>query len=120
MQLTPSIRKTRRAAVKLLALPFAMAGILPLAAQEPGCEVVDNALREHHKLKAGLKRRDVEKSFEPASLGFRGTTTYTFRRCHTVHIQVTFSLDENVKADFSPDDVIVSVTPPYLQEPTAD
>ena len=106
--------------MKLVALPFAMAKTRFLEAQEPGCDLVNNALQEHHKLKAGMKRRDVDKSFTLASFVVRDTTTYTFRRCDTIHIRVTFSFDPKVKNDFSPDDVIVSVTAPFLQEATAD
>ena len=70
--------------------------------------------------RGGHEAKRCRKNFGLASLVVRGVTTYTFRRCDTIHIGVTFSFHPKITDDFSPEDVIVSVTAPYLQRATTD
>jgi hypothetical protein len=49
--------------------------------EDPACAFVGKALDDALQLKTGMKRRDVEKKFEPGSFGSRQHMAYVYRSC---------------------------------------
>ena len=85
---------------------------------------VENALADARALHPGMTRKDVEKSFDNASFSGPSPTTYTYRKCPPIHIEVRYKLKQeahgNTPASISPDDTIISVSRPYLDDVSLD
>jgi hypothetical protein len=93
------------------------------AEQAPGCALAAQVLESVSRLKPGMARADVEKDFEAdGGLSMRDRTTYTYRHCHYIKIDVEFRMQEGGHANegFSPSDLISRVSSPYLAYPVSD
>jgi hypothetical protein len=105
-------------AITLVSLVFSS----HLRAAGDSCAVIQEALVETDKLKAGMTRDKVEGSFIlDGGLQFRRTSRYSFRKCPSIKVNVDFS--EQGPADssgFSAKDEILKVSQPYLQYPAYD
>lgn len=85
----------------------------------PGCGLVRGALYDALYLKPGMTRADIERNFITDGGAMRMTDgRYLYRRCHYIKIDVTFTLVR--PKTISPEDTIVSVSKPYLEQPIAD
>lgn len=85
-----------------------------------GCALLEQALREVTSLRPGMKRSDVEKNFDRSGgLLFQNKTTYVYRRCRLISVQVNFNLAPSANPDFSPDDIITNVSPLTIQDEAA-
>jgi hypothetical protein len=74
-------------------------------------------------LKEGSIRAEVERDFMlDGGLQSRGTSRYMLKKCRFIKIEVTFSKDERSGTwiDGSPNDIVTSVTKPYLEYPFMD
>jgi hypothetical protein len=82
--------------------------------------ITESALVDALALRPGMKRADVEKAFVAATDGFRvqPPMVYAYRKCYTIHIDIEFSGKNGGKQlpDGSPDDIIVEVSRPYLEQ----
>jgi hypothetical protein len=62
------------------------------------CAVVDDALTSYYKLKVGMTRKELEQTFtHDGGLSTRWSSTYVYRKCHNIKVNVDFVLDPNVK-----------------------
>ena len=112
---------TVRSCLYLLILTISIsAGFAQYVPQDRSCDVAYSALRDARLLRPGMKRRDVEKNFGPASLTFPVKSVYVYRRCPTIHIEVVFKQAPGKDPSFSPDDEIENVSRPYLDDVTKD
>lgn len=106
---------------------FMLSCLPPLIAQEApdirvASMVLDSALRDARALHPGMRRAEVEKAFENASFVGPSPTQYTWRKLPTIHIEVEYRCKKDAEGRmlFSPDDVIVSVSRPYLDDVSRD
>ncbi len=84
-----------------------------------GCGLVRGALFDVSHLKPGMTRADIERNFITDGGAMRMTDgRYLYRRCHYIKIDATFTLAH--PQTISPEDTIVSVSKPYLEQPIAD
>ena len=88
----------------------------PIKQNDVAVAIAQQALRDTRALHPGMKRKDVEKKFIQASFTTNVETVYTYAQCQEIHIVVRF----NQPNDFSPEDTIISVSRPYLDDVTAD
>ena len=85
------------------------------------CKLVEEALEESRQLKPGMTRRQVEKDFEmDGGLQFPSSGTYTYQRCNYIKLDIEFKHIEKSEALLSPDDIITSISQPYIAYPRRD
>ena len=85
------------------------------------CALADQALHDLQQAKVGAKREDLEKYFTPAGgVVFRNHTDYVYRKCDYLKIEVDFKADPAVEREFSPNDVITSVSRLFVAYPSRD
>ena len=107
-------------AVAVVATGLLAQSIFVPRTEDPACAFVGKALDNVRQLKPGMKRRDVEKKFEPGSFVSRQNTVYVYRSCWMIHIDVVFNVPPGDGANLLPDDEIQSVSKPYLDYPSYD
>ncbi|HEV2221749.1 MAG TPA: hypothetical protein VGR84_01975 [Candidatus Acidoferrales bacterium] len=94
--------------------------------QQDSCAVVKEALNNSLHFKVGMTRREVEKYFSPdGGLQFfsttGSTTRYVYLKCEFIKVNVSFkSAVHGSRNSRSPDDIVESVSKPYLEYPVAD
>jgi hypothetical protein len=79
---------------------------------------ISKVLRQIGKFKPGMRRRDLLKVFTTeGGLSFRTQRTYVYAQCPYIKVTVHFkaSGDEGATIDEDPDDIIESISQPYLQ-----
>jgi hypothetical protein len=91
------------------------------------CSLVGEALKAAEELKVGITRGQIEKVFkEDGGMQFPQTAIYTYRKCGYIKIRVDF---DPTKVDieyakkhfaFSPKDVVVNISRPYVEYPVKD
>lgn len=85
------------------------------------CTVVEQALSELNHIKVGAKRKEIEKQFViDGGVTFRNETTYIFKLCPLIKIKVTFSQNEGSSTHNSSNDVIRSISKPYIEYAAKD
>lgn len=105
----------------LVALPCVQSKAQTNNQQAPCCSIVEQALASVNNIKPGMTRADVEKDFVlDGGLDFIGTSIYTYKKCLLIKIRVDFSIAKPGKNVDSPNDVVKSVSQPYLQYPIRD
>lgn len=89
---------------------------------QDSCTVVKEALDDSLHIKVGMTRREVEKYFSPdGGLQSFSTTRYVYLKCEFINVNVSFkSAVRGSRISGSPDDIVESVTKPYLEYPVAD
>jgi len=91
--------------------------------QSPSCQFVIDALEATDRIKPGMLRSDLGKSFESdGGISSQQNWTYTYRRCNYIKIDVEFEqreIPQGIGA-FSGQDPIVKVSKPYLAYPMRD
>jgi hypothetical protein len=97
-----------------------------LASAQSSCALVKEALNDSSHIKAGMTRAEVEKSFR-ADGGLQffsksgSTTRYVYRKCELIKIDVKFEAAVvSQTGSWSPNDIVVSVSKPYLEYPFSD
>jgi hypothetical protein len=85
-------------------------------------QLVNNVLQQVQTLHPGMARSAVKALFdEDGGLQFFGETRYDYRLCHSIKIDVKFrSAVSGQRPEERDDDVIVSVSRPYLELPFRD
>jgi hypothetical protein len=88
---------------------------------------IEHVMRSISSVKAGMTRKDLAKIFQPdGGLSTRSQTRYLYRRCPYIKVDVEFSPagepgDASQEEHYeSPDDRIVKISRPYLDNPVAD
>jgi hypothetical protein len=79
---------------------------------------ISKVLRQIGKFKPGIRRRDLLKVFTTeGGLSFRTQRTYVYAECPYIKVTVHFKVsgDEGATIDEDPDDIIESISQPYLQ-----
>jgi hypothetical protein len=96
------------------------------ASAQPSCAIVKEALDDPSHIKPGMTRADVKKSFTPDG-GFQffsksgSTTRYLYLKCSFIKIDVKFqNAAASKRGSSSPNDVVVSISKPYLEYPFTD
>ena len=85
------------------------------------CSVVERALRDLQGIKAGMSRRDIERFFVVASgMTFRDHTSYIYRDCEYLKVDVDFKLDTETENAFSPKDKITATSQITVAYPAKD
>jgi len=88
------------------------------------CSTVQMAIEAVAKIHRGMTRSEVEKSFVvDGGLFSRQQTRYSFRLCPLIKTDISFDLDPEKRGSFvtgSPNDVVSSVSKPYLEYPVKD
>ena len=88
------------------------------------CGIVPEALASFERIKLGVKRRDVEGSFELDG-GIQGAphSRYVFRKCKYIKFEAQFSVawtNADGRALMSPDDVVTGLSGLYIYYPMKD
>jgi hypothetical protein len=104
-----------------LVIVFGALGSLstPAPAQGPSnppacCDLVEAALRDSQNIKVGMTRGELEELFQPGGgLQSSEKSSYDYRKCLLIHIDVEFKLDPAVDRP-SPNDKVKSVSTPYI------
>jgi hypothetical protein len=89
---------------------------------QASCQIVRQALEETRRIKGGMTRREVEKYFtQDGGLQTREETRYLYRRCDYIKVDIEFKPSASVdRVVYSPDDIVIQVSRPYLDNPNAD
>ena len=117
---------TSRTALTLLILLLASAITSPTKAQVPAascssCSVVQGALGDLQHLRVGMTRRDVERYFVlGAGMNARTPTTYVYRSCDYLQVQIEFNFDPAVDRNLSPKDTITKISKLVVDYPSRD
>jgi hypothetical protein len=100
------------------------------AADAPKCTPADNmrriaeSFKEMEAVRVGMKREDLLKVFTPQAGFFsvtRGKGTYVYKGSPYIKVDVEFAPTDAVSnGPERPDDVITSISRPYLGEPVFD
>jgi hypothetical protein len=93
---------------------------LPNREEKAHLEWVAQCYQTIRSVKTGQTRRDVLKAFKRAGgRQSRQLTTYLLARCPYFKISVQFEPADD-KAEWSPNDKVVKVGTPYLEDPNAE
>jgi hypothetical protein len=86
------------------------------------CGEVRQALDDSLQIHIGTTRREVEKRFkEDGGATTREQTRYIFKKCAYIQIEIYFKLAAPRNSlNFSPNDIVIKVSKPYLAYPAAD
>jgi hypothetical protein len=85
------------------------------------CSVVERALRDLQSVKIGMNRRELEKYFVVAGgMTFRDHTSYVYRDCEYLKVDVDFELDAQSGNRFSPEDKISAMSQIVAVYPAKD
>ena len=85
------------------------------------CSVVERALNDFQGIKVGMARRDVEKFFVVAGgMTFRNHTSYVYRDCEYLRVDVDFEANRETENAFSPDDKITGTSQIVVAYPAKD
>lgn len=93
------------------------------ASQEMRNKWIDKTLRQIETIQPSMHRRDLAKLFyHDGGFSSFGQSRYVFKECPMIKIDVNFKSPEgkNRLQQENPDDIIDSVSRPYLQRPFAD
>jgi hypothetical protein len=83
------------------------------------CGVVGRAIDLVDAMKAGTTRRQVEEHFvKDGGMQFPENTRYGYLGCPEIKIDVDFKVVDSKDGRSGPDDVVVKVSRPYLEEPS--
>jgi hypothetical protein len=89
--------------------------------QQKSCEVVAQALGDYSKLTVGMKRSEVEKTFQMSGgMNWRQATLYEYQKCEYIHVDIEFEVDSKSGNDVSPNDVVTKIGQLYLRYPVRD
>ena len=84
------------------------------AQNSPACPVVQQALLDHDRIKAGITRREVEKYFvQDGGAQFPGTSRYVYPRCRYLHVDIDFDAKASEGHLFSPEDAVTKASKLY-------
>jgi len=85
------------------------------------CSVVERALRDFQGIKVGMARREVERFFVVAGgMTFRNHTSYVYRDCEFLRVDVDFKADPETESALSPDDKITGTSQIVVAYPAKD
>jgi hypothetical protein len=85
------------------------------------CSVVERALGDLQGVKIGMARRDMERFFVVAGgMTFRNHTSYVYRDCEYLKVDVDFKADPEAENAFSPDDKIIGISQIVIAYPAKD
>ncbi|HMD39165.1 MAG TPA: hypothetical protein VKH15_07780 [Candidatus Acidoferrum sp.] len=86
------------------------------------CPEIKEVLDDFGKIRNGMTRRDLDKLFtEDGGISVRPQTRYLSRRCNYIKAEVHFKLVQAIDStEFSPNDIIIEVSKPYLEVPFID
>jgi len=93
------------------------------ANQKCNCQFVEESLEDISKIKVGMTRKDLLKSFgEEGGISTKTQKHYVYNKCMFIKIEVKFASDGNAqnKSVESPDDKIIEISKPYLEYVIAD
>jgi hypothetical protein len=95
------------------------AGVCAPGRQDSSEAIIREAIKSVDDLKVGETRAEVERSFElDGGRQSRKTSRYLFKKCNYIKIDVEFSIKGDANPwVFSPADVIVHISRPYLESP---
>lgn len=84
--------------------------------------MVQEALKDSHRIKPGMKRMEVEKHFiSDGGLQFPDNWRYTHPRCEYIKLEIEFESAPNRGRNLtSPDDKVKKVSKLYIDYPTKD
>lgn len=88
----------------------------------PGCALVEQALKAYQEIKPGITRKEVERNFEyDGGLDFRELGRYTFRGCNYIKVEVNFALAPDIEnvPDRS-NDIVATVSKLFIDYPSKD
>jgi len=91
--------------------------------QTTSCKCVTDALADIGKIKAGMKRKDLDEMFfVDGGLSSIITRRLVYKKCNFIKVEVKFRLiDGNNKfPKQTPDDEIIEISKPYLEHPFID
>ena len=91
--------------------------------QESSCKCITDALTEIQTIKVGMKLKDLNKLFRvDGGLSPVNPQRFVYRKCMFVKIEVKFDFVERDKQfpKPNPEDRIIEVSRPYLEEPLFD
>lgn len=116
----------RRAAALLLAVLAVTVLVLVtvsrhgLRADVTACSVAKSALEAARQIKPGMTRGDVESHFYvDGGAQIPDATRYVYRGCQYIRVDVSFKLPPSA-TEFSPNDIVIEASRPYLAYPTMD
>jgi hypothetical protein len=79
------------------------------------------ALHDLQGLKVGMARRDLERFFVVAGgMTFRNHTSYVYRDCEYLRVDVDFKIDDQAVSAFSTEDKITGMSQIMVAYPTKD
>jgi hypothetical protein len=105
----------------LLNFPSSNAQSQPQGTDCRSCTVVERALRDFQGIKVGMSRRDIERFFVVAGgMTFRNHTSYVYRDCEYLRVDVDFKPDTETENTFSPDDKITATSQITVSYPAKD
>ena len=92
------------------------------SSETQGCKLVADALESASKSRPGISRADIEKDFElDGGPTFADKTTYTYRRCHYIKVEVEFQKSDDLHSPgVRPQAEASRVSPPYIAYPVSD
>jgi hypothetical protein len=90
--------------------------------QKDHCSEIKEVLDDFGRIRNGMTRRDLDKLFtEDGGIEIRQKTRYLSRRCNYIKVEVRFKPVQAINSpEFSPTDIIIEVSKPYLQAGTVD
>jgi hypothetical protein len=90
--------------------------------QKDHCPEIREVLDDFGKIRNGMTRRDLDKLFtEDGGMSIRQKTRYLSRRCNYIKVEVHFKPVHAINSpEFSPSDIIIEVSKPYLEAVTVD
>ena len=95
------------------------------APAQDSCAIIRQAIDDTLQIKPGMTRADVEKKYQLDGglqpLNLPSTTRYLYLKCSLIKIDVEFKAGADSKrGSLSPNDIVVSVSKPYLEYPFTD
>ena len=117
--------KTIKLAVLILCAAFFWHSLPALSqssrAVNPGCALVEQALKAYGEIKPGVMRKDVEKNFTyDGGPDFRNHGRYTYRGCNYIKLEVDFDLASDVGNAPNASDTVRTVSKLFVDYPTTD
>jgi len=90
--------------------------------QTTSCKCVTDALTDIGKIKAGMKRKDLDKMFFVDGGISSITERFVYKKCNFIKVEVKFRfIDENNKfLTQNPDDEIIEISKTYLEHTFQD
>jgi hypothetical protein len=86
------------------------------------CSLVQRALKDAQGLKPGMARKDIQSHnfIDAGGMIFRDRTTYVYKDCDYISLEIEFEFDPKVGQEFSPKDTIKGISKLIIDYPAKD